>query len=169
MSAIAVNVHFNVRDASLQHRDEVFICPDGMASVTGTGASNESRRSAARNRWIGTASERSGPRINDSHEVGSRRNSSQGIAGVSVLSVKRIKKYRCGRRQLGASRKSHDADPGWIDVPLLRVSADEADSLKGIVHRVGLRTVTVTAQTIPQNHGSDTVVVKKRNEVGALS
>ena len=73
-----------------------------------------------------------------------------------------------GSRQFRARREAHDADLVRIDVPLLGVGAHHADGLLRIVHRVGLRVVAVAAQAIAQDDRVDAVVVKERNEIGAL-
>src|SRR5262249_40381302 len=52
MATVTVDVHFYIWNPGLEHGSEVFVSPNGVDAVAGTGADNEGRRSIARDRWI---------------------------------------------------------------------------------------------------------------------
>src|SRR4051812_11536264 len=100
MSAISVNVHLYIRDASVQHGGEILIRPNGVAAISSAGAGDKGRRSIARNRRRRSASKRRGTGVNDAYEIRPRGNSRQRVTGVAVLFVEVFKKNRRRRGQL---------------------------------------------------------------------
>ena len=119
------------------------------------------RRSAiaGERRWTG---------IDDAREIRPRADARKRIAGAAILFVKFLIQHRRRGGQFGARRETHDADLVGIDVPLLGVSAHQANGLQGIVDAVGARLVSVAAKAIPQDDGVHAVVVEERDEVGSL-
>jgi hypothetical protein len=92
-----------------------------------------------------------------------------GSLGSPVLLVPVVVKHCRGSRELGAGRKSHHADLVGVDLPVAGVGPHHADGLLGVVHFVGLRIVSVAAQTAPQDDGVHSEIGEERHEVRALA
>src|SRR5690349_13020043 len=97
MTAVAVNVHLDIRDGLRQHGAEIFHRPNGMNAVSRTATYDECRRNVARDRRRSTiVSKRRWPRINNAHKIGPRSDSRERIAGTPVFLIE-IRKLDGGR------------------------------------------------------------------------
>ena len=92
-----------------------------------------------------------------------------GSSAPAILLVEIVEQNSGRSGQFGAGRKTHHADLIGIDVPFLGIGAHQTDGLQSVVHGVDLRIVTVAAQAISKNDRVDSVVVEKRNEIGAFA
>src|SRR5258708_21048486 len=72
VSAVAVDVHLEVRNPRVEERREVFIRPDGVDRVPDAPARNERRRGIVRNRDLGAAAERRRAWIDQPDEIRAR-------------------------------------------------------------------------------------------------
>ena len=95
--------------------------------------------------------ERRRTRIDQADKIRSRTHACQGVTRVIIFCVKFgiLKAGRSG--QFCAGGKAHDANLIRINVPVLRVSTDQTDRLKRIIHFVRLHIVAIFAQAIPQD------------------
>ena len=111
------------------------------------------------------AREGRGAGIDHADEIGPRRNLRQRIVRIAVVASRTLRRRERRRGEFGAGGEPHDPDFRGIEFPLRRMSAHQADGLKGIVHGVGLGVVAVHAQTIPQDDGRDPCFLKNGTKV----
>src|SRR5947209_20459322 len=96
MSAIAVNVQFDIGNAGLKHGGEIFIGPDRVHAIAGAAASDEGRRGVARNGGSCAAGEGRGARIDQRDEVRTGTNARERTFVVLLIEFVEEKRRRGG-------------------------------------------------------------------------
>src|SRR5438445_4747177 len=85
-----------------------------------------------------------------------------------MLLIKLLEEQRSRSRQLRPGRKTHDANLLWVEIPVLRMCSNQADSLQPIIHHIRLHVVAIFPQPISQDHRVYSILIKERHEIGAF-
>jgi hypothetical protein len=147
-----------------EHGGEIFLGPNRVNPVTGTGGCDKGRRDVGGDRRRGAFGERRGARVNETDEIRARGDSGQGIGGRVDFRREVVEEKRGGRGEFGARGEAEQADLGGIEFPFRGVGADEADGLEGVVHGVDFGVVAVDAQAVAEDNDRDAVAGEERDE-----